>query len=57
MPGAACIRRPRHQGEPCIAGRAFAIIAEAQMPRTVTGKIQHRWLREHMLASQGIEQA
>jgi acyl-coenzyme A synthetase/AMP-(fatty) acid ligase len=57
VPGAACIRRPRHQGEPCIAGRAFAIIAEAQMPRTVTGKIQHRWLREHMLASQGIEQA
>ena len=31
--------------------RAYAFIAEAQMPRTATGKIQHRVLREHWLAS------
>jgi fatty-acyl-CoA synthase len=30
--------------------RAYAFIAEAQMPRTATGKIQHRVLREQMLA-------
>ena len=31
--------------------RAYAFINEAQMPRTATGKIQHRLLREQMLAS------
>ena len=31
--------------------RAYAFIAEAQMPRTATGKIQHRVLREQMLGA------
>ena len=29
--------------------RGYAFIAEAQMPRTATGKIQHRALRDHIL--------
>ncbi len=37
--------------------RAYMLITEAQMPRTATGKIQHRLLREQVTASQGIEQA
>jgi acyl-CoA synthetase (AMP-forming)/AMP-acid ligase II len=37
-------KRPRH----------YAFIAEAQMPRTATGKIQHRRLREQMLAQPGL---
>ena len=37
--------------------RAYAFITEAQMPRTATGKIQHRLLREQVMASQGIRQA
>jgi acyl-CoA synthetase (AMP-forming)/AMP-acid ligase II len=37
--------------------RAFAFIAEAQMPRTATGKIQHRLLREQVMASQAMERA
>jgi acyl-CoA synthetase (AMP-forming)/AMP-acid ligase II len=37
--------------------RAFAFIAEAQMPRTATGKIQHRLLREQVMAAQGMEWA
>jgi acyl-CoA synthetase (AMP-forming)/AMP-acid ligase II len=37
--------------------RAYAFIPEEQMPRTATGKIQHRLLREQVMASQGIERA
>jgi fatty-acyl-CoA synthase len=37
--------------------RAYAFIADAQMPRTATGKIQHRLLREQMMVSQNILQA
>jgi fatty-acyl-CoA synthase len=33
--------------------RAYAFITDAQMPRTATGKIQHRLLREQMMASHG----
>ena len=29
--------------------RAYRVVGEAQMPRTATGKIQHRVLRERML--------
>jgi fatty-acyl-CoA synthase len=32
--------------------RAYAFVAEAQMPRTATGKIQHRVLRDRLVASQ-----
>jgi fatty-acyl-CoA synthase len=36
--------------------RTYAFITEAQMPRTATGKIQHRLLREQVIASsQGSE--
>ena len=31
--------------------RAYAFLNDAQMPRTATGKIQHRLLREQMMAS------
>jgi fatty-acyl-CoA synthase len=31
--------------------RSYAFIADAQMPRTATGKIQHRALRDRLLAS------
>jgi fatty-acyl-CoA synthase len=37
--------------------RAFAFIPEAQMPRTATGKIQHRLLREQVIAQRGTERA
>ncbi|MEK8051112.1 AMP-binding protein [Ideonella sp. DXS22W] len=37
-------KRPRH----------YAFIAETQMPRTATGKIQHRRLRVQMLAQPGL---
>jgi fatty-acyl-CoA synthase len=36
--------------------RAFAFISESQMPRTATGKIQHRLVREQVMASQGTQQ-
>lgn len=37
--------------------RAYAFIGEAQMPRTATGKIQHRALRERLLASAAARSA
>jgi acyl-CoA synthetase (AMP-forming)/AMP-acid ligase II len=60
---AVIVPRPGHELEaaeldawcrPRIAGykrpRGYRFIAESQMPRTATGKIQHRRLREQMLA-------
>jgi fatty-acyl-CoA synthase len=37
--------------------RSYLFIAEAQMPRTATGKIQHRVLRERLLATAAAAQA
>ena len=35
--------------------RRFVFVTEAQMPRTATGKIQHRLLRERLMAQASAE--
>ena len=37
--------------------RRYAFLAEAQMPRTATGKIQHRLLRDRLLAASAVGSA